>query len=51
MGRDCTKEERKQYAVEIGSDGLLPLQHNHAAVHTLGPDATNQPRLSGRERC
>ena len=31
----CTKEERKQYAVEIGIDKLLHYQHNHKPVHTL----------------
>ena len=36
--RYCTKQERKQYATEIGSDKLLHFLHNGALVHTLSAE-------------
>ncbi len=38
----CTKQERKQYAVEIGSDKLLHFQHNGALVHTLSTEQQSE---------
>lgn len=41
----CTKQERKQYATEIGTDNLLHFQHNGALVHTLS--AEEQQEIDG----
>ena len=34
----CSKQERLQHEVEIGSDKLLRFCHNHAPVHTLSSE-------------